>query len=343
MPAVSVIIPMYNVRPYIEDCLLSLKRQTFGDFAALCVDDGSTDGTLEAARKAGGDDARFSFLSQANAGQSAARNAGIARATGKYVVFLDSDDYYEDRALQMLFERAERDGLDDLFFSARTLYEGEDVRARYHDEYGGRSDIDGIMTGRELMVRFVEEDSFCVSPGMQFVRKSFLDKVGLRFYEGIVHEDNLFTCLMLALAPRTGFLNESLYVRRVRRGSTMTEDREIKHVYGHFKAAYEIEAWLRVHVGECSEAFVRVLLRHVAFCYDRAAFDALSLDEAQLEACATQLGASDPDEGVSFRLHVIEHARETGGIRQEYLGSTTYRIGHAIMALPCRLKERLGR
>ena len=82
----------------------------------------------------------------------------------------------------MLFERAERDGLDDLFFSARTLYEGEDVRARYHDEYGGRSDIDGIMTGRELMVRFVEEDSFCVSPGMQFVRKSFLDKVGLRFY-----------------------------------------------------------------------------------------------------------------------------------------------------------------
>ena len=254
MPAVSVIIPMYNVRPYIEDCLLSLKRQTFGDFEALCVDDGSTDGTLEAARKAGGDDARFSFLSQANAGQSAARNAGIARATGKYVVFLDSDDYYEDRALQMLFERAERDGLDDLFFSARTLYEGEDVRARYHDEYGGRSDIDGIMTGRELMVRFVEEDSFCVSPGMQFVRKSFLDKVGLRFYEGIVHEDNLFTCLMLALAPRTGFLNESLYVRRVRRGSTMTEDREIKHVYGHFKAAYEIEAWLRVHVGVVSLA-----------------------------------------------------------------------------------------
>ena len=81
MPAVSVIIPMYNVRPYIEDCLLSLKRQTFGDFEALCVDDGSTDGTLEAARKAGDDDARFSFLSQANAGQSAARNAGIARAS----------------------------------------------------------------------------------------------------------------------------------------------------------------------------------------------------------------------------------------------------------------------
>ena len=69
----------------------------------------------------------------------------------------------------------------------------------------------------------------------------------------------------------------------------MTEDREIKHVYGHFKAAYEIEGVAARPCGECSEAFVRVLLRHVAFCYDRAAFDALSLDEAQLEACRDQL------------------------------------------------------
>ena len=169
MPAVSVIIPMYNVRPYIEDCLLSLKRQTFGDFEALCVDDGSTDGTLEAARKAGGDDARFSFLSQANAGQSAARNAGIARATGKYIVFLDSDDYYEDRALQTLFERAERDELDDLFFSARTVYEDAEARARYRDDYDDREGIDGVMTGRQLMARFAELDSFCVSPALQFL------------------------------------------------------------------------------------------------------------------------------------------------------------------------------
>ena len=311
MPAVSVIIPMYNVRPYIEDCLLSLKRQTFGDFEALCVDDGSTDGTLEAARKAGDDDARFSFLSQANAGQSAARNAGIARATGKYIVFLDSDDYYEDRA-----------------------------RARYRDDYDDREGIDGVMTGRQLMARFAELDSFCVSPALQFVRRGFLEESGIRFYEGIVHEDNLFTCLMLAAAPRAAFLNEPLYVRRVRAGSTMTEAREMRHVYGHFKAAYELEAWLRAHAGECSEEFVRALVRHVAFCYDRAAFDALSFDEARLDACAAGLV---PEEGASFRLHVMEHARETEGIRKEYLESTTYRVGRAIMALPCRLKERFGR
>ena len=76
------------------------------------------------------------------------------------------------------------------------------------------------------------------------------------------------------------------------------------------------------------------------FCYDRAAFDALSFDEARLDACAAGLV---PEEGASFRLHVMEHARETEGIRKEYLESTTYRVGRAIMALPCRLKERFGR
>ena len=166
------------------------------------------------------------------------------------------------------------------------MYEDAEARARYRDDYDDREGIDGVMTGRQLMARFAELDSFCVSPALQFVRRGFLEESGIRFYEGIVHEDNLFTCLMLAAAPRAAFLNEPLYVRRVRAGSTMTEAREMRHVYGHFKAAYELEAWLRAHAGECSEEFVRALVRHVAFCYDRAAFDALSFDEARLDACA---------------------------------------------------------
>lgn len=340
MPAVSVIVPMYNVRSYIEACLRSLKNQTLQDFEALCVDDGSTDDTLAVARQAVGDDDRFVFFAQENAGQSAARNAGMAQATGTYLVFLDSDDCYEDQTLQVLFDRAERDELDDLFFSASTIYEDAEARARYRDDYDDRADIEGVMTGRELMVRFAEDDSFCVSPALQFIRRDFLSESGIRFYEGIVHEDNIFTCLMLASARRAAFLNEQLYARRVRAESTMTEKREMRHVYGHFKSAYELEAWLRNHVGECSGAFARALLHHVAFCYDRAAFDALSFDGAQLEECAASL---DPDEGVSFRLHVIEHALETGGIRKEYLESTTYKVGRAIMTVPCWLKERLSR
>lgn len=340
MADVSIVIPMYNVGAYISECLTLLQRQTFQSFEAVCIDDGSTDDTLAIAQKTVGDDDRFSFVSQENAGQSAARNVGIARSTGKYLLFLDADDYYESRTLEVLLEQAERDELDDLFFSARTVYEDAEARARYRDDYDDRATIEGVMTGQELLVRFVQADSFCVSPALQFVRREFLVESGILFYEGIIHEDNLFTCLMLAAAPRAAFLNEPLYVRRVRAESTMTAKRELRHVYGHFKCAYELEAWLRQRAEACSRAFSQALLHHIAFCYDRAAFDALSLEPAALEACAERL---DADECISFRLHVIEHAEEMAGVRKEYLDSTTYKVGRAIMAMPCWLKDKLNR
>ncbi|CAK7057076.1 MAG: hypothetical protein MEEGG_00926 [Eggerthella lenta] len=339
MPAISVIVPMYNVRPYIGQCIESLQRQTFPDFEAICIDDGSTDDTLSFARGAVKGDERFSFISQANAGQSAARNVGIDRAVGTYLLFLDSDDYYEEHALQALYDRAERDGLDDLFFSARSEYENARMRGRYRDDYDNREDIRDNMTGRELLVRFAETDSFCVSPAMQFIRRDFLEASGIRFPEGIVHEDNLFTCMVLAYAQRAGFLNEPLYVRRVRPGSTMTEKRGVKHVYGHFKSAYELEKWLHLNGKDGWRTFHKSLLHHIAFCYDLAAFDALSIEESVLDAWACELPY---DEELSFRLHVIEHAREMGGVRKEYTESTTYRAGRAIMALPCWLKDRVG-
>ena len=339
MAFVSVVVPMYNVGLYIDACIASLKNQTYENFEAICIDDGSTDNTLEVARKAVGDDGRFSFIAQENAGLSAVRNVGIASATGKYVLFLDADDYYERETLEILCERAERDELDDLFFSARTVYEDNEVRARYRDDYDDRSSIDGVMSGQELMERFSEEDSFAVSAALQFIRRGFLIESGLRFYEGIVHEDNLFTCLALAHASRTAFLDEQLYVRRIRKGSTMTSRREIRHIYGHFKSAYELEAWLRLQVSNCRPTFARALLHHIAFCYDRAAFDALSLEEFELELFSDAL---DDDEGLSFRLHIIEHAKEMRGVRAEYVNSTSYKVGQAIMALPCWVKDRVA-
>ncbi|MEG0454544.1 MAG: glycosyltransferase family A protein, partial [Bacteroides sp.] len=90
--AVSVIVPIYNCASYIGECLGSLKAQTFADFEVLCVDDGSTDGSLDVARVAVVGDDRFWFgaLSE-NRGQSAARNVALDRAQGEYLVLLDSD------------------------------------------------------------------------------------------------------------------------------------------------------------------------------------------------------------------------------------------------------------
>ena len=94
-PAFSIIIPVYNVAPYLRECLNSVLEQTFSDWEAICVDDGSTDGSGAILDEYAAKDARIKALHAENRGVSAARNSGIDAASGEYVTFLDGDDVYD--------------------------------------------------------------------------------------------------------------------------------------------------------------------------------------------------------------------------------------------------------
>lgn len=98
-PKVSVVIPAYNVSNYIKEALLSLKKQTFTDFEALIVDDGSTDSTPQIVQSFSQHDARFKLLQKQNGGLSSARNYGIRHAHGEYIALLDGDDVYKPNKL----------------------------------------------------------------------------------------------------------------------------------------------------------------------------------------------------------------------------------------------------
>ncbi len=103
-PAVAVVVPLYNKEPYILRCLTSIQRQTFGDFEAVIVDDGSADRGPELARRFG--DRRFRVVSQANAGVSAARNRGIRESTAPVIAFLDADDEWAPEFLETIHRLA---------------------------------------------------------------------------------------------------------------------------------------------------------------------------------------------------------------------------------------------
>lgn len=112
MPKISVIVPMYNVRSCVPLTLESIKRQSFADFEAIVVDDGSTDGSLEVAKETIGKDLRFSFVRKQNGGLTSARLAGFERTHGEYILFVDSDDVLEDDMLFELISEAERSNAD---------------------------------------------------------------------------------------------------------------------------------------------------------------------------------------------------------------------------------------
>ena len=107
-PQISIILPVYNVELYLDDCLQSILRQSFEDFEVIAVNDGSTDRSLDICEKYAAQDPRMRIISQPNQGLSAARNTGIKAARGQYVTGIDSDDWVEAEYLSILYELSTR-------------------------------------------------------------------------------------------------------------------------------------------------------------------------------------------------------------------------------------------
>lgn len=121
MKELSIIIPVYNVQKYLEDCLLSIYKQSLSleTFEVITVNDGSTDRSLDILRKYGKIYPNLIIVSQENKGQSAARNNGLAVASGKYIFFMDSDDFLCLDSLSSLLSKAVEHDLDVLRFDYR--------------------------------------------------------------------------------------------------------------------------------------------------------------------------------------------------------------------------------
>lgn len=220
----TVIIPVYNVESYLCDCLDSVVNQTFPDWEAICVNDGSTDGSAAILDEFAAKDNRIRIVTQSNSGLSAARNAGLDIAKGDYILFLDSDDWLEQNALEILSRNL--NGEDMLCFSGRRYFESG---KEYHnaDQLKTQSYASGMdyYNANALLHR----DFAFVCVVLRAYKRSFLLENNLRFKEGIYHEDNLFTPLACYYAKKVKAVNECLYDYRVRVNSITTTSNVKRH------------------------------------------------------------------------------------------------------------------
>lgn len=230
MSKVSVVIPVYNVEKYLGECLDSVLRQTLKDLEVICVDDGSMDGSpailAEYARK----DPRIKVVTRANGGLSAARNTGMDAATGKYIYFLDSDDWIVDDAMEKCLAVCERDGLDQLVFGCEVHVSADDGRAidmdmarRKAAYYRIDETLCGkVLDGAALLSELHSRRRFFASIPLRFMRLDAIRAAKLRFPEGLLHEDEYFTPLSLLASQRTEVVGDRLYWRRLRMDSIET-------------------------------------------------------------------------------------------------------------------------
>lgn len=237
---VSVIVPVYNVEKYLLECLDSICNQTLSDLEIICVNDGSTDSSLEILKRYAAIDNRIVILSQTNGGLSVARNTGIKFAKGEYIYFCDSDDKLDIKALEILYNRAKNDDLDMLYFDAEAFFENTDVEKQfvsYKTYYKRKNDYQGIYTGKKLFNELLKNKDYLPSVCINFLKTNFIIKNNLIFEPGILHEDNLWSFKCALLAERVGYSANTFFYRRVRANSKVTQQINFNYVYGYFVSA----------------------------------------------------------------------------------------------------------
>lgn len=242
-PKVSVIIPVYKAEKYLEDCLDSVINQSLKDIEIICVDDGSPDASLDILARYAARDNRLRLICQGNAGVSAARNAGFKHAKGSYVLFLDSDDMLNPDALEQLADTADKKQTDILYFDAAPFFENEALAERFRawSDRGLRSqEYAGVVTGAQLFARMSKNEDYRANATWALYRREFLLEKQLRFYEGIVHEDELFTQVAMLEAESASHLQQPFYRRRFREESIMTSEKSYSNFRGYFTVYSEL-------------------------------------------------------------------------------------------------------
>ena len=235
-PVVSVIIPVYNVEEYLADCLTSIQNQTLKDIEIICVDDGSTDSSLSILCQAAEADPRICVLVQKNSGLSAARNTGIQAARGKYLYYLDSDDMLEPDALQFLIDTVEGNDLECILFGGKAIYDSEELlekHGEYSDYYRYKEACTDPMAGADLLVLLKNVKEYRVTPCMQLAKTELIRNNNIHFYDGIVHEDNLYTLEVLLHSRRCMAIPGQFYLRRIRENSIMTATVSVANFIGY--------------------------------------------------------------------------------------------------------------
>lgn len=280
---ISVIIPCFNAGDYIGETLDSLIGQTFGNFEILCIDDGSTDNTMNVCRQYAERDNRIRVIveeSAANRGPGATRNIGLEIACGKYVYFMDSDDLLTPNCFERLHSLADENALDLIYFEADSFYETPELEMRhanYKEAYHRQSEYPDIYEGPKLFKRFSQNpgNDFKVSVCLQFVRRSHLEENSIRLPALSMHVDDVYSVETLLAANRVMVLPDRLYLRRVREGSVITRKssqlRRVRAATGVLVNLLRIMA--KYESGTLAHSAVArrfdILSKHVEFLYDR--------------------------------------------------------------------------
>lgn len=249
----SIIVPVYNVEVYLDKCMESLANQK--DAEIIYVDDGSLDNSGRICDEYSEKYEQVRVFHKENGGLSSARNYGMKNAQGKYVLFVDSDDYVEtDMCSSLISVLAKYGDLDVVAFGSVEETETRKTPMNRKKRYS-----QSIISGKEYMIECCQSNSFGVEAWRHLYRREFLEKNDLIFKEGILHEDIEFTPRVLLVAERVLEISDIFYHYIVRENSICTRKDKTKNIHDIFETLRtqveiakqqepELSQWMLNHV-----------------------------------------------------------------------------------------------
>lgn len=226
-PNISIIVPVYNVKKWLEKCLISIKKQSFSDFEVLLIDDGSTDGSDVVCKWFAKTDVRFKYFRKSNGGLSDARNYGIEKSIGDFLIFIDSDDYIHKDFVSRLHSEILRTQAD----IAICGFYREDSSGKIIDEINLWVTEDNLISGKEAIKLSFDDKkngwALACAWNKIYRRELFAN---LRFEKGRYYEDGLIFPFLFLKLKRVAIIHIPLYYYVQRKNSIMHSKINIKKI-----------------------------------------------------------------------------------------------------------------
>ena len=235
-PKVSVIVPVYNVGNVLSRCIDSIINQTLTDLEIILVDDGSTDSSGIICDEYAVKDPRIRVIHKSNGGLSDARNTGLKIAKGKYILFVDSDDYINHQACEVLYKCAFSDDLDIVVGDAVKI-EKQKKKTLCHSPVS----LNKILTGKEFLKEQLKENRMIMPVVFNMYRRNFLIDNQLYFEKGLFHEDEEWTPRAFLRAKRVKYINTEFYYYVIRTDSITNKKNKEKNGIDLIEICYKLE------------------------------------------------------------------------------------------------------
>ena len=225
-PQISVIIPIYNCEKYIKECLSSLIKQTFKNFEIICINDGSNDDTLKILKKFEAKDERIIIFNQNNSGPGIARNIGMKKSKGEYLIFLDSDDIFKKTMLEELYIKIKENDSDVVICNSQNFEKKKWWKKFYEKNYLIN---DNIIKQKTFSSLDIEKDFFNLFiwwPWDKLFKRKYIENLGIEYQNLKSSEDLFFVAASVITAKKISYLDKILINHRIGIKNSVSNSRQ---------------------------------------------------------------------------------------------------------------------